>query len=154
MIEYEYSFKVESPKQYIDYCEKNDYKKTSSSQTRVLYTSENHILARLTTEKINNKISTYLDFKDENNDDNKILKSSRETIPLKVTNKNKQSIESILDILGYKIHKTLKRKRLTYELNDVKFEIDEYIEPEKCFVVAIEGEKNKVDKIYSSFNNK
>lgn len=152
MIEYEYSFIVENPNIYIDYCKKNNYIPKSSSQIRKLYTSNNRILARITTDTINNKSTTVLDFKDED-DSKKVLKSSRETIPLKITKTNQESIYSILNILGYTLSKTLIRSRTTYTKDNVKFEIDEYLEPEKCFVVAIEGEKTKVDEIYNSFTN-
>ena len=37
MEEYEYSFKVDSIKPYIDYCEKNSYKKSINVQNRIVY---------------------------------------------------------------------------------------------------------------------
>ena len=47
--EYEYSFYVEEIEPYIQYCEKNDYKKTSEgNQIRELYKNGNKILARIT----------------------------------------------------------------------------------------------------------
>jgi hypothetical protein len=67
----------------------------------------------------------------------------------KVTEENKESIMSILDILGYKIKKELVRKRYVYVKDKVKFEIDDYTSPEIMHVVAIEGEKEQVDKIYN-----
>lgn len=148
MKEYEYSFKVKSLDSYIKYCEENGYKKTSeTSQIRELFTSNNKILARITTKKSNDKIIKSLDFKDENDSD-EILKNCRETKPLIITDDNKESINSILDILGYKKKKHLDRKRVVYEKGTVKFEIDDYSSPEKMFVVAIEGEKEAVDKTY------
>ena len=47
--EYEYSFYVKEIEPYIQYCEKNDYKKTSEgNQIRELYKNGNKILARIT----------------------------------------------------------------------------------------------------------
>ena len=43
--------------------------------------------------------------------------------------------------------KILKRKRYVYEKDNVKFEFDEYIEP-VMNVIAIEGLKENVDKVY------
>ena len=63
----------------------------------------------------------------------------------------------MLEILGYHKDKTLKRRRFVYKKGEVKFEIDEYLEPEQCYVVAIEGENEAVDSVYdevSSLNNK
>ena len=39
------------------------------------------------------------------------------------------------------------RKRTIYEGNNIKFEIDEYIEPEKAYVVSFEGNKDICDKV-------
>lgn len=149
MTEYEYSFKVKSIKPYIKYCEDEGYEKISeTSQIRELFTSDNKVLARITTNKIENQSKMVLDFKDEN-DTYEVLKSSRETIPLVVTEDNIKSINSILDILGYEKIKHLDRKRFVYKKNNVTFEIDEYFSPEIMYVVAIEGEKKEVDQTYN-----
>lgn len=148
MIEYEYSQKVKSIEPFIKYCIDNDYEKEFENyQIRKLYTSPNKILARLTTIEDNSKSSTVLDFKDEDDSD-KILKASRETIPLEVTKENEESIMSIFNILDYKLSKTLKRNRVVYTKGNVKFEMDNYIEPETFCVLAIEGFKEEVDKVY------
>lgn len=152
MIEYEYSFKVKNLTPYIEYCEKNKYKKISETkQTRELFTNTNQILARITTNKYDNKIAKFLDFKDENDTD-KILKKSRETIPLEINKENEEAVNSILNIHGYKKKKHLERKRIVYNKENVTFEIDEYSSPEIMYVVAIEGEKNAVDKTYSEIS--
>lgn len=149
MIEYEYSSVVDSLTPYIDYCKENQYEKTSDNfQIRELYKNKNNIIARITTVIKNGKESTVLDFKDGDNSD-LILKVSRESIPLVVTDQNRDAIDSILEILGYKKDKVLKRNRVVYESENVKFELDHYLEPVEQFVAAIEGDKEQVDIVYA-----
>lgn len=151
-MEYEYSFKVKDITKYIDYCKKNNYELIEeSSQTRTLYRNNNGIMARITTKEINNIKNTYLDFKDDNNSDN-ILKVSRETIPLEVTDENIEAINTILTILDYKKDKTLIRDRIVYKKDGVTFELDNYTKP-KMKVVAIEGIKEEVDKVYQELKD-
>ena len=151
--EYEYSFKVKKITPYIKYCEDRGYKKIEESfQTRILYTSNNKVLARITTKKINDVSNTTIDFKDED-DSNKLLKISRESIPLKINDEDMSAIMSILDILGYKKHKELVRKRCVYKKDDVIFEIDDYTQPEITDVVAVEGKKEQVDSIYNDIKD-
>ena len=50
-------------------------------------------------------------------------------------------------MLGYQKDKTLIRKRWVYKKDEITFEIDDYKEP-KMKVVAIEGNKEQVDKVY------
>lgn len=154
MKEYEYSFKTESIEPYIKYCEDNNYQiKKENYQIRELFKNKNKILARITTEIENKKRTCILDFKDDN-DTEVLIKEARETIPLIVSKTNRKAVDSMLEILGYYKHKTLKRKRICYTKQEVKFEIDEYIEPEKCFVVAIEGKKEIVDETYKDVKEK
>lgn len=141
MIEYEYSYIVDSTALYIKYCIENEYEKVAQSyQIRELYTNSQKILARITTETIKGKTLAILDFKDENDSD-AVLKTARETIPLNITEDNQESIYSIIAILGFQKSKVLKRNRVVYQKDEVKFEIDEYLEPDKQYVVAIEGIK-------------
>jgi adenylate cyclase class IV len=154
MIEYEYSFKVDKLEPYIKYCLELGFEKVEeSSQIRTLYRNENKILARITTKETNGVSVTNIDFKDED-DSEKLLKVSRETIPLEIDNKNKYSIMSILDILGYFKHKELNRKRIVYEKGNIIFEIDDYTLPEIMHVIAIEGKKEEVDKIFLDISEK
>ena len=154
MKEYEYSFKVSDITPYIDYCKKNNYElEKSNYQVRELFKHENKILARITTEIENKRRTCVLDFKDDN-DTNKLVKEARETIPLKVSRENRNAVDSMLEILGYHKDKILKRRRFVYKKGEVKFEIDEYLEPEECYVVAIEGEKEVVDRVYLELNSK
>lgn len=146
-MEYEYSFKVKDLTKYLDYCKKNDYQLVEeTNQERILYRNANKTIARMTTKIKNNKAKTYLDFKDDNDSD-EILKVSRETIPLEVTDSNQEAVLSILDMLEYQKDKTLIRNRWVYKKDKVTFEIDDYKEPQMK-VVAIEGNKNQVDKVY------
>lgn len=152
MKEYEYSFRVNDITPYIDYCKINNYDlEKSNYQIRELFKHENKILARITTEVENKRRTCVLDFKDDN-DTNKLVKEARETVPLKVSRDNRKAVDSMLEILGYHKDKTLKRKRVVYKKGEVKFEVDEYLEPEICYVVAIEGEKEAVDKVYEEIS--
>ena len=151
-MEYEYSFKVDNLDKYMNYCISNNYELVEeSSQIRTLYRNNNGIMARITTKEKNNIKKTYLDFKDGNNSD-EILKISRETIPLLVTEENKEAIDSILDILEYKKDNTLIRNRVVYKKDGVTFELDDYIEP-KMKVVALEGIKEEVDIVYNELKD-
>ena len=148
-VEYEYSFKVDSLDEYKKYCEENGYvKRLEYDQVRKLFTSDNKVLARITTTKTGENTDVFLDFKDDDDSD-KVYKESRETIPLKVTDENRGAIDSILNILGYKKKKHLVRKRYVYKKGKVKFEMDDYTKPEIMHVVAIEGDKDEVTKVYN-----
>ena len=59
---------------------------------------------------------------------------------------------SLIEILNLNTKKVLKRKRYVYEKENVKFEIDEYIEP-LMNVIAIEGKKEEVDRVYKYLEN-
>ena len=149
MKEYEYSFKVDKLKPYIDYCEKEKYKKIKEvKQTRDLYTNGTGINARITISKTDKNQSYILDFKEEDDSD-KVLKDTKESLPLQFDKNNLKAVYTIIDILGYKKIKHLVRNRIVYEKSKVKFEIDKYSSPEKMNVVAIEGNKSEVDKIYN-----
>ena len=143
MQEYEYSFKVESIERYIDYCNNNGYELIDKvKQTRTLYRNSNKTMARITI----NDNKMFLDFKEDNLNDS-ILKIRKETKPLEFNDID--TINSILEFLDYKKDITLIRTRIIYEKDNVKFEIDEYESPEVYNVVAIEGEKEEVDKVYN-----
>lgn len=154
MKEYEYSFKVNDINPFINYCKNNGYiLENDNLQIRELFKNKNKILARITTEIINDEKKYILDFKDDNDTDI-LIKEARETFPLKVRLEDRKALDSILDILDFSKDVVLKRKRVTYVKNKVKFEIDEYMEPEIFYVVAIEGEKNLVDNVYLDIKNK
>ena len=142
MNEYEYSFKINDITKYIDYCKNNNYKLVEEvKQTRTLYRNSNKTMARIT---INND-KMFLDFKEDNLTDD-ILKIRKETKPLEFN--DIEVVNSILKFLEYEKDITLIRTRIIYEKGNVKFEIDQYESPEIYNVVAIEGEKEDVDKVY------
>lgn len=148
MEEYEYNFKVQSIEPFINFCKQNGYKeKQISTQNRVVYENKNKktMLARITTDIKNNKETTVLDFK---NVDNKNInfKISNESLPIKVTSKNKKAIMSILQTLEFEEVANNFRTRYVYEKNNVEFEIDDYTKPQMK-IVAIEGDRNEVEKV-------
>lgn len=63
-----------------------------------------------------------------------------------VTDKLMPFVLSVLDVLNFKLVADNFRTRYVYIKDDIMFEIDDYISP-KMKVVAIEGEKNKVEKL-------
>ena len=59
--EYEYSSKVNDIKPFIEYCEKNGYKKEDEyNQTRILYRNNDKLLARLTTDEVDGNKKVFL----------------------------------------------------------------------------------------------
>lgn len=145
--EYEYSFKVKNIKEFIQYCIENKYeKKEEYLQNRILYKNGGPIMARITENIYNGRSEKILNFKDDKLDDN-ALKISRESKDLVVNDDNQEFVNSLIEILELANKKVLKRKRFVFEKNNVKFEIDEYIEP-IMNVVAIEGFKKEVDLVY------
>ena len=146
--EYEYSFKVKDIKDFVQYCINNEYrKKEEYLQTRILYKNGAPVMARITENIYSNYVEKVLNFKDDNLND-KTLKVSRETKDLVVNNDNQAFVDSLIEILDLTNKKVLKRNRYVFEKNNVKFEIDEYIEP-VMNVVAIEGLQEEVDAVYN-----
>lgn len=147
-IEYEYSFKAKSITPYIDYCKKNGYTKISiTSQNRIVYENKHikGIIARITTDIKDGIENTVFDCKNVNNK-NENLKISTESMPLVITEENKDIILSILNTLDFFEAANNLRTRYVYEKNNVIFEIDDYTRPEMK-VIAIEGKKEEVDKV-------
>lgn len=146
--EYEYSYKVTSIKEFIKYCESNNFIKISeTTQTRTLYKNDTYIMARITIEEDNLKHTRteYLDFK-ENNETNQELKIRKETDILNLNNENKAFAKTLIKFLNLKVDKELIRTRYTYQKENVKFEIDDYTNP-KMKVLAIEGNSEEVNKV-------
>lgn len=146
--EYEYSYEVTSIKEFIQYCESNNFIKISeTTQTRTLYKNDTYIMARITIEEDNLKHTRteYLDFK-ENNETNQELKIRKETDILNLNNENKAFAKTLMEFLNLKVDKELIRTRYTYQKGNVKFEIDDYTNP-KMKVLAIEGNSEEVNKV-------
>ena len=145
--EYEYSSQVNDIKPFLEYCEKNVYKKEDEyNQIRTLYKNNDKLLARVTKNESNGKEKIFFDLQDEN-ESKEVLKVLRESGTIEVTN-NTEFVDSMLGMLNFKFHKELKRKRYVYFKDGVKFEIDSYTQP-NMNVAAIEGDKEKVDKVYN-----
>ena len=146
--EYEYSYKVTSAKEFIQYCESNNFIKISqTTQKRTLYKNDTYIMARITIEEDNLKHTRteYLDFK-ENNETNQELKIHKETDILNLNNENKEFVKTLIEFLNLKVDKELIRTRYTYQKENVKFEIDDYTNP-KMKILAIEGNSEEVNKV-------
>lgn len=146
MKEYEYSKKVDNLDKYIDYCEINGFVlKEKIKQIRTIYRKNDSTIARITINENNGVIKRELDFKEDKLSDEELI-VRKESLSLEFD--DEKSVLSILDFLNYKQDNTLERIRYIYEKDDIKFEFDEYIKPERCNVVSLEGEKNKTDRIW------
>ena len=142
-MEYEYSFEVKSLDKYIEYCENNNYKKVSQKkEKRIIYRNENKTIARITIEDDKDAL---LDFKDDILN-GEVLIERRETPKLYI--KDMDTVLKILEFLKYNKDNVLDRERIVYKKGGVTFELDSYSEPRKSYAVAIEGEKEEVDKVY------
>ena len=71
---------------------------------------------------------------------------------LKITDENREFVISLLEILDLVKTKELIRKRYIYKKKDITLELDKYSSP-LINVVAIEGEKEKVDEVYKELDN-
>ena len=150
--EYEYSFKVKSLVPFFEYCQNNGFTFIDEfQQTRTIYRNANKTMARISINSNSKGIVKEFDFKEDNWVENAVVKELKETLPLKF--EDDDGVLSILEFLNYKKDKTMVRIRHIYEKEDVKFEFDEYQQPEQSLVVAIEGKKDVVDKIYSEVKN-
>ncbi len=146
-MEYEYSFEVKSFTKYIDYCRRKKYTLVSQAkETRIIFRKEDKTMARITIKEDGNGVSKYLDFKEDKLSDDVLIERKESK---KLQFENDDEVLSILDFLGYKEDNQLVRNRTIYTKKSVKFELDEYIEPSKSLVVAIEGDKKEVDIVYN-----
>lgn len=146
--EYEYSFKVTEIGEYINYCKKNNYVlEEEYEQIRKLYKNDGKVMGRITKNLYKDHEEEILNFKDDNLNDS-ILKERKESLDLTIDDSNRDFVKSLLGILDLPESKVLKRKRYIYTKQNVKFELDNYTEP-KMNVVAIEGLKEEVDKVYN-----
>ena len=150
--EYEYSFQVKDVNEFIQYCIDHNYEKVESYyQIRTLFKNGGKIMARITKNTYDNQTVELLNFKDDNLND-ETLTVRRETDELMITDDNRNFVTSLIDILDLNTKKVLERNRVVYQKNHVKFEIDDYISP-AMKVVAIEGEKEKVDSVYQELQD-
>ena len=145
MEEYEYSFNATEFKPYIEFCEKNGYKKIDEiTQRRRVYENIHNrsIIARITTKDD----ETVIDFKNTG-EHKENLKVSHESKSLVVNSNNEEFFESMLATLDFEETADNYRVRYVYKKGKVKFEIDNYTKP-VMIVIAIEGEREAVDKVY------
>ncbi len=143
-MEYEYCYKVKDLKEYLDYIQSKYKFVERYKEKRVIYRNKNNTIARITHK--NNDI--YLDFK-ENKISNEDLIVRKETKAIKID--SIKNCENILSFLNYKKDNMMERYRIIYEGEKIKFEIDEYIKPEKSYVVSFEGDKKICDKVNKEF---
>ncbi len=147
-IENEYSFVVDDIESILKYLNKNEYNLVSkSNEIRKIYKGGFNFYARITESNINGKDAIVVDFKEEKLVDS-VFNSSKESIPLYISKCDIHKYESIFDVMGLSLDKILVRTRSVYCKENIMFEIDDYSEPEKKFVVAIEGKKWLIDSVY------
>lgn len=151
-VEYEFSFKVTNIKPFLKYCKDNGFKKIEKTeQVRTLYKKADKTMLRLTAKKCGRKVVKEMDFKQDKLSSDVFIER-KESLP--IIYNDDEAIYSIIDFLGYKKDIELIRTRYVYEKKDVKFEIDEYVSPDKMLVVAIEGNTKNSSKVYDELKEK
>lgn len=149
--EYERSFCVESINKYIKYCTENGFEKTKEVwQNRIVFENQNNnsLIARITKEKIGDNQTIVFDCKNVMKKEGN-LNQSLESASLTISEQDIPAILSMLDVMGFYEAANNTRRRYVFSKEDVCFEIDEYTNPKKN-VIAIEGKKEEVEKIYNS----
>ena len=149
MKEYEHSFKAKSIIPYLDYCKENGYTQLEViKQNRVVYHNKNskHIIARITTDITEHGNKIVFDFKNIESA-KQDLKISKESMPLELDEERKKIVLSMLDVLEFYVAADNLRTRYVFNKDGVTFEIDDYERPQMK-VIAIEGDEDKVEKVY------
>ena len=149
MVEYEYNFKVDDISVVTKFCEENGFVLVSkTSENRVVFENKQNrkIISRLTTTFGESKKVTVWDFKNVGKNDN-LLKVSKESEAMVLDESGIKIARSMLEVMDFEQSADNLRTRYVFEKGDVKFEIDDYTRPQMK-VVAIEGEKSQVDKVY------
>lgn len=149
MIEYEYNFKVDDIGCVTKFCEENGFVLVSkTSENRVVFENKQNrkIISRLTTTFGKSEKVTVWDFKNVGKNDN-LLKVSKESEAMVLDESGIKIARSMLEAMDFEQSADNLRTRYVFEKGDVKFEIDDYTRPQMK-VVAIEGEKSQVDKVY------
>ena len=139
-MEYEYSYTVDDLSKVLDYLDKNYKFIEKYKEQRVIYRNSNHTMARITYK--NNEM--FLDFKEDKLSDKELIER-KESKSIKID--DLESTEDILSFLNYKKDNSMVRYRSIYEGNNIKFEIDEYLEPKKAYVISFEGNKDICDEV-------
>lgn len=149
MVEYEYNFKVDDIGVVTKFCKENGFVLVSkTSENRVVFENKQNrkIISRLTTTFGESKKVTVWDFKNVGKNDN-LLKVSKESEAMVLDESGIKIARSMLEVMDFEQSADTLRTRYVFEKGDVKFEIDDYTRPQMK-VVAIEGEKSQVDKVY------
>lgn len=149
MTEYEYNFKVDDINVVTKFCEENGFALVSkTSENRVVFENKQNrkIISRLTTTFGESEKVTVWDFKNVGENDN-LLKVSKESEAMVLDESGIKIARSMLEVMDFEQSADNLRTRYVFEKGDVKFEIDDYTRPQMK-VVAIEGEKSQVDKVY------
>ena len=149
MKEYEKGIKVDDIQPYIEYCEKNGYKKVAvTEQNRKVFENKNDrkIISRITTEKHGDQEKIYLDFKNFSTHTDS-LQISQESKELEITRQQIPIILSMLNTLNFEQSADNFRTRYVYKKGSVKFEIDDYKVP-SMKVVALEGKDDDVERVF------
>lgn len=131
------------------FCEENGFVLVSkTSENRVVFENKQNrkIISRLTTTFGESKKVTVWDFKNVGKNDN-LLKVSKESEAMVLDESGIKIARSMLEVMDFEQSADNLRTRYVFEKGDVKFEIDDYTRPQMK-VVAIEGEKSQVDKVY------
>lgn len=156
MTEYEYNFRIDDVAPVIAYCEKNGYNFVSKTwQNRRVFefggksAGNSKIISRITSTKIDGKLVTDWDIKNVDRKDS-TLKISQESMALQIDEENIATAISMLETMDFKMSADNIRTRYVYKKDGVTFEIDDYERP-AMKVVAIEGDKEKVDQVCQEF---
>lgn len=131
------------------FCEENGFVLVSkTSENRVVFENKQNrkIISRLTTTFGESDKVTVWDFKNVGKNDN-LLKVSKESEAMVLDESGIKIARSMLEVMDFEQSADNLRTRYVFEKGDVKFEIDDYTRP-AMKVVAIEGEKSQVDKVY------
>lgn len=149
MIEYERNFKTDDIAPFVAYCEDNGYAFVSKTwQNRRVFENRGNrkIISRITTTKVDDELVTQWDFKNVDRKDAS-LKISQESRAMILDESGIETALSMLETMDFEQSADNIRTRYVYEKDGVTFEIDDYVRP-AMKVVALEGDRDKVDQIY------
>ena len=110
-----------------------------------------NLISRITTTQKNGEKICLFDFKNKTIGNDK-FKVAKESLPMRLEYDQIEIAKSMLEVLGFEQSADNLRTRYVYLKDGVEFEIDQYTRPQMN-VIGIEGEKDKVDKIYKHIIN-
>ncbi|MBI3984048.1 hypothetical protein HY346_02000 [Candidatus Microgenomates bacterium] len=138
MKEFEISFRVDEPAAYLKFIRSvKPRSQTKSTIERSVYKSESQWIARIT--KV--KTGTYcLDFKEDTPDAKQLEKHVVESVPIPFAAAKLPLVKKLLQALDYKKSVSFKKSRTSFMFQNFRVDVDEYLEPEKAWVIEIEGD--------------